>query len=94
MGMNRPQGNGNTIETYGSKLVENCVQAVARDCLAENIGKLEASGCPVVFHVHDEVIIEKEISGPAEKELERVCGIMSQLYPVGAGSPFKTQTAG
>lgn len=88
LGMNQITKKWETIETYGGKLVENCVQAVARDCLAENIGKLEASGCPVVFHVHDEVIIEKEISGPAEKELERVCGIMSQPIPWAPGLPL------
>lgn len=88
LGMNQTTKKWETIETYGGKLVENCVQAVARDCLAENIGKLEASGCPVVFHVHDEVIIEKEISGPAEKELERVCGIMSRPIPWAPGLPL------
>ena len=88
LGMNQTTKKWEAIETYGGKLVENCVQAVARDCLAENIGKLEASGCPVVFHVHDEVIIEKEISGPAEKELERVCGIMSQSIPWAPGLPL------
>lgn len=88
LGMNQTTKKWEAIETYGGKLVENCVQAVARDCLAENIGKLEAFGCPVVFHVHDEVIIEKEISGPAEKELERVCGIMSQPIPWAPGLPL------
>lgn len=88
LGMNQTTKKWEAIETYGGKLVENCVQAVARDCLAENIGKLEASGCPVVFHVHDEVIIEKDISGPAEKELERVCGIMSQPIPWAPGLPL------
>lgn len=88
LGMNQTTKKWEAIETYGGKLVENCVQAVARDCLAENIGKLEASGCPVVFHVHDEVIIEKDISGPAEKELERMCGIMSQPIPWAPGLPL------
>lgn len=88
LGMNQTTKKWEAIETYGGKLVENCVQAVARDCLAENIGKLEASGCPVVFHVHDEVIIEKEISGPVEKELERVCEIMSQPIPWAPGLPL------
>lgn len=88
LGMNQTTKKWEAIETYGGKLVENCVQAVARDCLAENIGKLEASGSPVVFHVHDEVIIEKEISGPVEKELERVCEIMSQPIPWAPGLPL------
>ena len=45
-------------ETYGPKLVENIVQATARDCLSESIKRLDAEGIPVVFHVHDEVICE------------------------------------
>ncbi len=45
-------------ETYGGKLVENIVQGIARDCLAVTILRLEEKGYPIVFHVHDEVIIE------------------------------------
>ena len=45
-------------ETYGGKLVENIVQGIARDCLAITILRLEEKGYPIVFHVHDEVIIE------------------------------------
>lgn len=51
-------GGWGRIETYGPKIVENIVQATARDCLAEAIVRLEESGYPVVFHVHDEVICE------------------------------------
>jgi DNA polymerase len=46
------------VETYGGKLVENVVQAIARDCLSLGITRLEEIGQPVVFHVHDEVIID------------------------------------
>lgn len=46
------------LETYGGKLVENAVQAIARDCLAYNIDKLDAAGYEIVFHVHDEVVID------------------------------------
>lgn len=58
MGMDQKTKRWKRIETYGGKLVENCVQAIARDCLADTIERLEASGLPVVFHIHDEVVID------------------------------------
>ena len=62
-----------TLETYGGKLTENIVQAMARDCLAEAIERLETAGYAVVFHIHDEVVIEAEHDG-----LEEVTKIMCQ----------------
>lgn len=46
------------VNIYGGFLAENITQAIARDCLEILIEKLEARSIPVVFHVHDEVIIE------------------------------------
>ena len=43
---------------YGGKIVENIVQATARDLLVEAVLKLEARGYPVLFHVHDELIVQ------------------------------------
>jgi DNA polymerase len=57
------------IESYGPKLVENIVQATARDCLAVAIDRLEKAGFPVVFHVHDEVICEVPIGSSSAEEL-------------------------
>lgn len=51
-------GGWGTINTYGPKVVENIIQATARDCLAEAMRRLEARGIEIVFHVHDEVICE------------------------------------
>ena len=72
-------------ETYGGKLAENITQAVARDCLAEAIERLEAAGYPVVFHVHDEVVIETE---DREGVLDDVVAIMSQVPAWAAGLPL------
>ena len=46
------------VETYGGKLTENIVQAIARDCLAHTLIQLDELGIPVAFHVHDEVVCE------------------------------------
>ena len=66
------------LETYGGKLVENVVQAIARDCLAVAIEHLEAAGFPVVFHVHDEVVIDCPI---AKVDLDKVVEIMTYKIP-------------
>ncbi len=58
LGVNQTTKQWTRLETYGGKLVENIVQAIARDCLAVAIERLEATGFPVVFHVHDEVVID------------------------------------
>lgn len=57
-GVNGTTKDWEDIETYGGKLVENIVQAVARDCLAESIKNLHNRGFRLIFHVHDEVILE------------------------------------
>lgn len=51
-------GGWGRMETYGPKIVENIVQATARDCLAESMKRLHAKRTPMVFHVHDEIICE------------------------------------
>ena len=66
------------IETYGGKLTENCVQAIARDCLAEAIERLETAGFPIVFHVHDEVVIDIKPYAAHEDMLNQVVQIMRQ----------------
>lgn len=53
---------GIAVETFGGRLTENLVQAVARDCLASAMVGLDRAGFEIVAHVHDEVLIK----GPAE----------------------------
>lgn len=78
MGMDQTTKKWKRIETYGGKLVENCVQAIARDCLAQAIEHLEDAGLPVVFHIHDEVVIDCE---PTIATLEDVVQIMVRPIP-------------
>lgn len=84
-GMDQATKKWKQVETYGGKLVENVVQAIARDCLAEAIERLEAQDYPVVFHVHDEVVIE---STPALACLGRAAALMSQPPPWAPGLPL------
>ena len=60
--------------TYGGKLTENIVQAIARDCLAETLRRIDARGLQVVFHVHDEVIID----APMDVTVEEICSLMAE----------------
>ena len=59
MGANSETKRWEWIETYGGKLTENIVQAIARDCLAHTLTKVEEL-FRVVFHVHDEIVCEVE----------------------------------
>ena len=60
--------------TYGGKMTENIVQAIARDCLAETLKRIDALGLQVVFHVHDEVIID----APMNVTVEEICSLMAE----------------
>jgi len=62
------------IDTYGPKLVENIVQATARDLLAEAMLNINNAGYNIVMHIHDEVVIEAPNN---EGSLEEVCNIMA-----------------
>ena len=46
------------VETYGGKIVENIVQAIARDCLAVAMTRVAQAGYRIVMHVHDEMIVD------------------------------------
>lgn len=65
------------VETYGGKLVENIVQAVARDLLSEAMVRLTKAGYNIVMHVHDECICEVP-EGQADAHLNRMNNIMAE----------------
>lgn len=75
----------NRLNTYGGKLVENIVQAVARDCLAESLVKLNDMGFVINMHVHDEVISEIPYN---EGDKEEVMRIMGEPIPWAPGLPL------
>lgn len=62
------------IDSYGPKFVENIIQAMSRDILAEAMARMEAAGYDIVMHVHDEAVIE----APRDAVLEDACQIMSK----------------
>ena len=85
------ESNGTREKTYGGKLVENIVQAVARDCLAEALLRLDDAGYKIVAHVHDEIIADQ-----AHGSIEEMEEIMSQPIEWAPGLPlaadgFETQ---
>ena len=82
-----PAGNGQMTlqETFGGKLAENCTQSIARDLLAHAMLRLEAAGYPIVFHVHDEVVID---AGSGKDRLEDVVEIMRQVPAWAPGLPL------
>ena len=74
MGQNQTTRKWEKTDTWGGKLVENIVQAVARDCLAVSLLRLDAACYDICFHVHDEVVIE----APEGSRWEDAAAIMGQ----------------
>ena len=73
-GLNQETKKWETVDTYGGKLVENVTQAIARDCLATAMQRLDAAGYRIVMHVHDECILD----APQGASLEDACRIMGE----------------
>lgn len=77
MGMNQTTRKWERTKTWGGKLTENLIQAVARDCLAVSMTKIQKAGYHIVMHVHDEVIVEVP-SDDAEGHLKRIEDLMGE----------------
>jgi DNA polymerase len=90
MTQNRTTKKWERAETYGGKLTENIVQSVARDCLAEKMKQLTAQGYNIVFHVHDEMILDvPKDDVDAAKIVDR---FMSEPIDWAPGLPLKGGT--
>lgn len=70
------------------KITENIVQAIARDCLAESLLRLDAAGYKIAFHVHDEVVLDVPYGFGSLKEVE---AIMSQPIDWAQGLPLQAE---
>jgi DNA polymerase bacteriophage-type len=87
-GMNQETKKWQSLPTYGGKLTENIVQAIARDCLAESLMRLDSEGYKTVMHVHDEVILDV----PREKaDINKVIEIMEQPISWAPGLLLKAE---
>ena len=67
------------IESYGGKFVENIVQAIARDILADAMMRLEKKGFNIVMHIHDEVVIESDSS--SIEEINEIMSVVPSWAP-------------
>lgn len=74
MAQNQTTRKWERTSTWGGKLVENIVQAFARDCLGEAMIRLENAGYQICFHVHDEIITE----APEGSRWEDMAAIMGE----------------
>jgi hypothetical protein len=74
--------------TYGAKLVENIVQAIARDFLVEAMFRCEQAGYEIVATVHDEIIAERPIGEGTLKEFE---SIMRAIPKWGKNCPIEVE---
>lgn len=77
-GMEQGSRKWGRLETYGGKLVENIVQAIARDCLAAAMLRLKEAGYKIIMHIHDEVVMEVP---DGKGSLAEVTEIMSKNEP-------------
>ena len=95
MGQNQTTRKWEKMETWGGRLVENIVQAFARDILAEAMLRLDDAGFPVVFSVHDEVIVEA-LASASVADVQRIMahpvswapGLDKYLSADGYATPF------
>ena len=86
MGLGQKSHKWELLQTYGGKLAENIVQAIARDCLANAILNLREAGYRINFHIHHEVILE--IPRDGSQSLEEAIRLMCRAPGWASGLPL------
>jgi DNA polymerase len=94
-GKDQITGQWGWVDTYGGKLSENIIQAIARDLLADGMRRLDAAGFDIVMHVHDEVVADIPDKG-TDFVIDEMCRILGEPveWAKGLGTPaegFVTQ---
>lgn len=84
-GVNSTTRKWGDIDTYGGKLVENIVQATARDILATSLLRIRQAGYDTVMHIHDEIVVEVPENKGLLKDIE---DLMSQPVKWAQGLPL------
>lgn len=74
------------VDTYGGKLTENAVQAIARDLLGNSMLNLDNAGYSIVMHVHDEVIVET-----ADTNLDKMIKVMTKTPDWASDLPLRAE---
>lgn len=89
-GVNQENKSWGRLETYGGKLVENAIQAIARDCLAVSMMRVDRAGYKIAMHIHDEMVVDV----PCEDKdaAETITDIMGQDIDWAPGLPLKGDT--
>lgn len=77
-GLNQETKQWTVIDTYGGKMTENIVQAIARDLLAYSLINLHKAGYAITMHVHDEIIAEIDYDGTEQEVYNQMAAIMGQ----------------
>lgn len=89
-GMDQTTKQWTYIDTYGGKITENIVQAVARDILADSMQRLDKVGFDIVAHVHDEVVCELPLY-TAKWHLGIMCEMMGEPIEWATGLPLNAE---
>lgn len=71
------------LETYGGKLTENIVQAVARNLLTFGMHQVDRAGHRIVMHVHDEIVVET-----ATATVDEICKLGATVPDWATGLPL------